>query len=121
MAKALEHTHKAPLSGPPVEGESKKGKKGKAAATDGEHKAPKSDKPSRGRESALSGKFLYPAEKLEGKNPRREGVPGWHSMTIVLKRPGITTAKYLESGGRLEDLRWDVKHGNIEAADDKRD
>ncbi len=116
MAKALEHAHKAPLTGPPAEG---KGKQGKAA--DGEHKAPKTDKPSRGRESALSGKFLYPAEKLEGKNPRREGVPGWHSMAIVLKRPGITTAKYLESGGRLEDLRWGVKHGNIEVADDKRD
>lgn len=70
----------------------------------------------RGRQSGFEGKFLFP--KVE-TNPRREGVPGHTSMGLILKKPGITTKEFLDKGGRLEDLRWDVKKGHVEARDER--
>jgi hypothetical protein len=93
-------------------------KKTRAKKEPSEPKAEKSlDGGRRGRESIYAGKFLYP---LVENNVRREGVPGHHSLGLILSKPGITTAEYLEQGGRLEDLRWDHKHDHIEICDEKK-
>lgn len=94
----------------------KEAKEPKAAKAPKEPKTPKEGGGLRGRESAFHGKFLFP---LMATNPRREGVPGWVSFGLILKKPGITTKEFLEKGGRLEDLRWDVKKGHVEVRDEK--
>lgn len=56
---------------------------------------------------------LFPADKLEGKNPRREGSHGFNSMQLILDSPGITYGEYIAAGGRSNDLAWDIKHENV--------
>lgn len=58
-----------------------------------------------GRPSAFSGKII---RKLEDKNPRREGTVGFDSWALL--KSGMTYEKYLEAGGRRQDLAWDLAH-----------
>ena len=46
-------------------------------------------------------------------NPRREGSHGHRSMEIVMNSPGINVSEFIEAGGRIVDLRWDLDHGNV--------
>lgn len=62
------------------------------------------------RSSSLSGKKLTAATK---ENPRREGTHGHKSMEIILKNPGLTYEKFIELGGRANDLRWDLERNNV--------
>jgi hypothetical protein len=77
----------------------------------------------RGRKASFAGKKLFPSETLLGgddspqtyQNPRRNGSHGYKSLQLIINHPGLTTETYLQKGGRLNDLRWDVKHGNVKA------
>ena len=51
------------------------------------------------------------------KNPRREGTWGWKSYNIILNHNSdqdLTVEKYLELGGRMNDLLWDVKKDRLQ-------
>ena len=51
------------------------------------------------------------------KNPRREGTWGWKSYNIILNHDSdqdLTVEKYLELGGRMNDLLWDVKKDRLQ-------
>tara|TARA_Y100000310_G_scaffold284225_1_gene306863 strand:- start:899 stop:1282 length:384 start_codon:yes stop_codon:yes gene_type:complete len=65
----------------------------------------------RGRPAAYAGKTIHPVSKT---NPRQPGSFGWHSFEAILKSPGLTYEQYLASGGRNNDLRWDVAHEFVE-------
>lgn len=79
----------------------------------------------RGRKATGTGKKLFPSEMLLGgndspltyQNPRRNGSHGYRSLQIIIDSPGITTGDYLVKGGRLNDLRWDIAHGNVKMED----
>lgn len=68
----------------------------------------------RGRKAAYAGKKLIAV--AHDHNPRRPGSHGFNSLAIIIDNPGITTEQYLNKGGRLNDLRWDIAHGNVEAS-----
>lgn len=51
-------------------------------------------------------------KKLVDKNPRREGTHGYKSFSLISN--GMTVEKYLEKGGRMNDLNWDIKHKYVE-------
>jgi hypothetical protein len=89
---------------------------------------PSSTKRGRGRLPTAHGKQLYPTAALLGtndneaegatptyQNPRRQNSHGYRSLQIIIDQPGITTEDFLAAGGRLNDLRWDLKHGHIRA------
>lgn len=67
-----------------------------------------------GRTSKLAGKTIVASVK---ENPRRPGSHGFNSMNILIKAgaKGITTEEYLKAGGRMNDLNWDIEHGNAKA------
>jgi hypothetical protein len=67
----------------------------KATATDGN---------GAGRPSAFSGKVI---RKLVDENPRREGTFGYASFALI--KNGMTYEKYIEAGGRRQDLAWDIE------------
>jgi len=71
-----------------------------------EPKAPKVPGGGKGQRGRFEGKKLYPVMET---NPRREGSFGWRSLNIIMENPGISTKEYLEKGGRLRDLQWDVE------------
>jgi hypothetical protein len=58
-----------------------------------------------GRVSEFSGKVI---RKLVEKNPRKEGTKGFESWSVL--RDGMTYDKYIEAGGRRQDLAWDLAH-----------
>jgi hypothetical protein len=62
------------------------------------------------RATALLGKTITANVKL---NTRRAGTHGHKSLQIILDKGSVTVEKYLELGGRLNDLRWDMNKGNI--------
>jgi hypothetical protein len=68
----------------------------------------KSQRPS--QRGALSGKRLWPTCD---SNPRKKGGWGWHSYNILLEKPGLTYEEYRESGGRLNDLKWDIDRARV--------
>lgn len=70
-------------------------------------------KSGRGRKSELVGKTLTCTKEA---NVRREGSHGHKSLQIIIDNPGITTEAFVEAGGRLVDLKWDIAHGNVAAA-----
>lgn len=79
---------------------------------------PESSEPKGRRTSAFSGKTLHPAKFADDGspvNPRREGSHGFNSMQIIISNPGIGYDEYISAGGRLNDLTWDIKHGNCRA------
>lgn len=46
------------------------------------------------------------------KNPRRNGVKGWHSYEIIRgKEHGVLCDDYVALGGRAKDLQWDIDRG----------
>jgi hypothetical protein len=85
--------------------------------------APATSPAKRGRKPTAQGKKLFPSDTLLGGdaeplayiNPRRKKSHGYRSLQIVIDNPGITTEDYLAKGGRLNDLAWDIKHGNVKA------
>lgn len=58
-----------------------------------------------GRTSAFSGKVI---RKLVDENPRREGTFGYASFALI--KNGMTYEKFIEAGGRRQDLAWDIEH-----------
>lgn len=70
-------------------------------------------KSGRGRKSDLIGKTLTCTKDA---NVRREGSHGHKSLQIIIDNPGITTEAFVEAGGRLVDLKWDIEHSNVVAA-----
>jgi hypothetical protein len=56
---------------------------------------------------------LYPTKACENGNPRRPGSLGRKSMAIILRKPGLTVAEFLEAKGRRGDLNWDIRHGHV--------
>ena len=70
-------------------------------------------KSGRGRKSDLLGKTL---NHVKESNDRREGSHGHKSLQIIIDNPGITTEAFVEAGGRLVDLKWDMDKGNVTAA-----
>jgi hypothetical protein len=52
-------------------------------------------------------------------NPRRAGSHGHRSLQIIIDNPGLTVDDYREKGGRLNDLRWDIEHGNCSLLEGK--
>ena len=67
----------------------------------------------RGRGKSLSGLILWATDKCTAGNPRREGSWGQKSLQIILNNPGLTLEEFLILGGRTNDLRWDIQHGNV--------
>lgn len=67
----------------------------------------------RGRGKSLSGLILWATDKCIEGNPRREGSWGQKSLQIILNNPGLTLEEFLIRGGRTNDLRWDIQHGNV--------
>lgn len=47
-------------------------------------------------------------------NPRREGTFGYHSFSLI--KNGITIEKFVQKGGRMKDLRWDLEHGYVKVS-----
>ena len=43
-------------------------------------------------------------------NPRREG--SWGAQSFGLIKTGMTVAKFVELGGRMKDLQYDIKQGH---------
>lgn len=95
------------------------------AAAKAEREAAKADSKAnknqaQGRKSALSNKLLKHSigKDAEGdiKNPRRAGSHGFRSLQIIIDAGdfGIKTEDYVKAGGRMNDLHWDVDHGNVE-------
>lgn len=86
-----------------------------AAPSTGAEKKPRQARGSRAAE--YLGKTIVPKVS---ENPRREGTRGHKSMQVVLDHhknhgyKGITFAKYVELGGRAEDLAWDLTKGSVE-------
>jgi hypothetical protein len=74
----------------------------------------------RGRKATAAGQRLFPDASLLGgdepqtyQNPRRKDSHGYRSLQIIIDNPGITTEEFIAKGGRLNDLRWDIAHGNV--------
>ena len=44
-------------------------------------------------------------------NPRKEGSLGFQSFSLI--KSGMTVAKFVELGGRMKDLQWDILAGNL--------
>lgn len=77
----------------------------------------------RGRKPTAQGQKLFPSATLLGgadspptyQNPRRKTSAGFKSLQIIIDSPGISAEDYVSKGGRLNDLRWDIAHGNVKA------
>lgn len=50
--------------------------------------------------------------RLVKGNPRKEGTHGFNSFAIITD--GMSVREYLEKGGRLNDLAWDLAHAYVE-------
>lgn len=53
-------------------------------------------------------------------NPRRANTHGFRSWEVIVKflaktgKKTMPVATYIENGGRMKDLRWDILHGHAE-------
>ena len=63
----------------------------------------------KGRISQFAGQKIY---KLAKDNPRREGSHGHTSFALITN--GMSYEKYLELGGRRQDLVFCVEKGHVE-------
>lgn len=63
----------------------------------------------KGRISQFAGQKIY---KLAKDNPRREGSHGHASFALITN--GMSYEKYLELGGRRQDLVFCVEKGHVE-------
>jgi glycerophosphoryl diester phosphodiesterase len=59
--------------------------------------------------SKFANKKMYKVGKL---NPRKPDSHGHKSYELI--RNGMTYDQYRLAGGRPVDLRWDIRHGNVE-------
>lgn len=62
-----------------------------------------------GRPSDLAGKKIY---VKAAENPRRKGTIGHKSFALI--KNGMAIEDFVAAGGRLVDLRWDMKAKNVE-------
>lgn len=71
----------------------------------------------RGRKATAAGQRLTATTVMDQpdqrSNPRRKDSHGHLSLQIIIDRPGIKTEEFVALGGRLNDLRWDIKAGNV--------
>lgn len=96
----------------------KKTRQPKAPKEPKQLKAPKQPKePKQDSEAKAGSRFsknsvanIYPQVDV---NPRREGSHGHRSMEIVINNHGINVSEFIQAGGRVVDLRWDLDHGNV--------
>jgi len=65
----------------------------------------------RARRTPLAGKKIT---RLVRENPRRSGTHGHASFALI--KSGMSVDKYLELGGRMNDLRWDIEHEYVKVA-----
>jgi hypothetical protein len=49
--------------------------------------------------------------KVSAENPRRKGTFGFKSFAKIINN--MTVSQYVERGGRMKDLRWDLQHGYV--------
>lgn len=49
--------------------------------------------------------------KTVDENPRRKGTFGYKSFSKI--KNGMTVEQFVEKGGRLRDLHWDLEHGYL--------
>jgi hypothetical protein len=85
--------------------------------------APENGPAKRGRKATAAGQKLFPQATWNSSqnkphavsNPRRKDSAGYKSLQIIIDNPGILTEDYVKAGGRLNDLRWDLAHGNVRA------
>lgn len=95
---------------------------GDASALVPAHAADAAKGSGRGRKSANAGKRLFHTvkENQEGAivNPRKAGSHGHKSMAILIAAgtDGILYEDFIKQGGRPQDLKWDVSHGNARVA-----
>ncbi len=61
----------------------------------------------RGRKSIYEGKRIILKDPCEN-NPRRRFSHGFNSFEIILKHKEIPYEKYIQLGGRRQDLAWDL-------------
>jgi hypothetical protein len=63
----------------------------------------------------FAGKWV---RRLVSENPRREGTWGWKSFEILIRHGAdMPYESYIESGGRRQDLAWDINKGFAEVYD----
>lgn len=62
-----------------------------------------------GRPSELAGKKIHIKAK---ENPRRKGTAGYKSFELM--KEGLSVEDFVAAGGRMADLRWDIKHKHVE-------
>ena len=96
-------------------GTSKKGTSKKGTSKKGTSKKSTAKRPHgparsgpRKRRTPFSGKKIT---KLQRENPRREGTHGHKSWELI--KNGMTVDAYLDAGGRMNDLRWDLSRKRI--------
>jgi len=65
----------------------------------------------RGRRSGYAGKKLV--AKTQDNN-RRKNTHGYTSLQIIIDNSPISYEMFISKGGRLQDLAWDIKKGNVE-------
>jgi hypothetical protein len=93
----------------PQEGDDMAAKKGrKRAAKTTTRKAASDNGERTGRPSAFAGKVI---RKVATENPRREGTHGYNSWELI--KNGMSYEKYIEAGGRRQDLAWDLERGYV--------
>jgi hypothetical protein len=78
----------------------------------------KARKTSASQKKAVERQRLNPTLKivpLVEENPRREKTFGFKSMALVLKnrRKPMTVETFVEKGGRLRDLHWDLEAKHV--------
>lgn len=68
------------------------------------------------RKSSMLGKTIKPITK---ENTRRPNSKGYASLQLVMDEhkkngyKGVTYEKYIELGGRPNDLKWDLTHNLV--------
>lgn len=74
-------------------------------------------KTSRKQKAAIERHRLDPQLKIVSQvegNPRRVKSLGHKSFEVIVKsRKPLTVEAFVEKGGRLRDLHWDAKAGNV--------
>ena len=67
----------------------------------------------RGRPSSMDPLLTIRVLVEKGVNPRREGSNGYENWAAIAKHDGKTVGKYLEMGGRADNLRTDIARGHV--------
>jgi hypothetical protein len=63
----------------------------------------------------FAGKWI---RRIVSENPRREGTWGWKSFEILIRHGAdMPYEAYIKSGGRLNDLKWDIDRNRVEVHD----